>query len=111
MYHLVPGTTNLLALLQPIMLMVCNNPARFPDPKLQSAASLAMAKYMTVRQVSIKHERLKVTRNKVACEFLVIICISEHIQGVSKKGVRKILHDIVLHNVLIMKCNYLLFTY
>ena len=29
---------------------------------------------------------------------------------VSKKGVRKILHDIVLHNVLIMKCNYLLFT-
>ena len=27
-----------------------------------------------------------------------------------KKGVRKILHDIVLHNVLIIKCNYLLFT-
>ena len=32
------------------------------------------------------------------------------VQGVSKKGVRKILHDIVLHNILIMKCNYLLFT-
>ena len=34
---------------------------------------------------------------------------SMDVQGVSKKGA-KILHEIVLHNVLIMKCNYLFFT-
>ena len=30
--------------------------------------------------------------------------------GCLKKKVRKILHDLVLHNVLIIKCNYLVFT-
>ena len=50
-YHffcVCPGP-NLLAALQPLLIAVCTNPGRYPDPELRTAASLALAKFMTVR--------------------------------------------------------------
>ena len=43
-----PGS-NLLAALQPLLVAVCTNPGRYPDPELRTAATLALAKFMTAR--------------------------------------------------------------
>jgi len=41
------GTT-LLACLSPLILTVCSNPTKYPDPDLRASASLALAKFMLV---------------------------------------------------------------
>ncbi|XP_076451927.1 condensin complex subunit 1-like isoform X3 [Babylonia areolata] len=39
---------NLLATLQPLLVAVCTNQGRYPHPELRTAATLALAKFMTV---------------------------------------------------------------
>ncbi|KAL8621609.1 hypothetical protein ACOMHN_036842 [Nucella lapillus] len=39
---------NLLATLQPLLVSVCTNQGRYPHPELRTAATLALAKFMTV---------------------------------------------------------------
>ena len=43
--------TNLLAVLRPLLVAVCNNQTKYPDPELRTAATLALAKFMMVRWV------------------------------------------------------------
>ena len=40
---------NLLAVLRPLVVMVCGNQTKYSDPELRAAASLALAKFMLVR--------------------------------------------------------------
>jgi condensin complex subunit 1 len=40
---------NFLAILQPVLVTICNNPKKYCDPDLQTAATLALAKFMLVR--------------------------------------------------------------
>lgn len=44
----VVGGEGLLAALQPLLVGICSNQSKYPDPELQAAASLALAKYMLV---------------------------------------------------------------
>ncbi|XP_013415078.1 condensin complex subunit 1-like isoform X2 [Lingula anatina] len=39
---------NLLAILRPLLVAVCNNQVKYPDPELRTAATLALAKFMMV---------------------------------------------------------------
>merc|ERR1711884_100959 len=38
----------LLAAIAPLILNICSNPSKFPDPALRSSASLALSKFMLV---------------------------------------------------------------
>jgi len=49
--EIVTGSSNLLAVLRPLVVMVCSNPSKFNDPDLHASAALALAKYMIVRLV------------------------------------------------------------
>ena len=49
--HVFSAGNNLLAVLSPLIIAVCNNPTKYQDERLQAAASLALAKYMLVRWV------------------------------------------------------------
>ena len=40
---------NLLGLLRPLLVSVCKNQVKYPEPELRAAASLALAKFMMVR--------------------------------------------------------------
>ena len=40
---------SLLSLFHPLLVSVCTKQAKYPEPGLQAAASLALAKYMLVR--------------------------------------------------------------
>ena len=43
------GGNNLLSLLGSLIVNVCNNPVKYSDLQLQTAASLALSKFMLVR--------------------------------------------------------------
>ena len=43
------GGNNLLSLLGSVIVNVCNNPVKYSDLQLQTAASLALSKFMLVR--------------------------------------------------------------
>ena len=38
----------MLAAIAPLILNICSNPSKFPDPDLRSSASLALSKFMLV---------------------------------------------------------------
>lgn len=45
----------LLASLRPLLVCVCSNPVKYSDPNLRASASLALAKFMLVRYVTLHH--------------------------------------------------------
>ncbi|CAH1774609.1 unnamed protein product [Owenia fusiformis] len=46
--HDIVTGSNLLAVLKPLIVTVCNNQVKYPDPELRTAATLALAKFMMV---------------------------------------------------------------
>ena len=43
----------MLASLRPLLVCVCSNPVKYSDPNLRASASLALAKFMLVRYVTL----------------------------------------------------------
>ena len=62
----VGGASGLLASFEPLIVGVVSNPSKYSSPSLQTAACLALAKYMLIRYSLLCHVTTRLTPSSLA---------------------------------------------